>query len=49
MGKNIIESDLKNLNNFYGGNLIMKLFCCELNTTFDLKRLEVTPFIIIIT
>jgi hypothetical protein len=33
----ITECDLKNLNNFYGGNLIMKLFCCELNTNFDLN------------
>lgn len=34
--ESIVKSDLKNLNDIYSGNLIMKLFCCELNTTFDL-------------
>ena len=38
MKEPIVENDLKNLNNIYSENIIMKLFCCELNTTFDLDN-----------
>lgn len=32
----VIESDLKNITDLYNDNQIMQLFCCELNTRFEL-------------
>lgn len=37
MNEPVIECDLQNLTDLYDGNLIMKLFCCELNTSFELE------------